>query len=42
MIKEKINFYSLSEMKDKYIGKIGTRERTEYELKLQRKISKSK
>lgn len=38
----KINLYSLSEIKDKCIGKIGTKERDKYEKKLQKQISKLK
>ncbi|WP_026728757.1 helix-turn-helix domain-containing protein [Flavobacterium denitrificans] len=34
MAKEKMKSYSLSEMKDKYIGKIGTPERDQYEYEL--------
>lgn len=34
MAKEKIKAYSLSEMKDKYIGEIGTPERDQYEYEL--------
>ena len=34
MTKEKIRTYSLTEMKDRYIGKIGTSERDEYEYEL--------
>jgi HTH-type transcriptional regulator/antitoxin HipB len=34
MTKEKIRTYSLSELKDRYIGKIGTSERDEYEYEL--------
>ncbi len=34
MKKKEIKSYSLSEMKDKYIGKIGTFERDEYEYEL--------
>lgn len=34
MKKKEIKSYSLSEMKDKYIGKIGTSERDEYEYEL--------
>lgn len=34
MATKKIKTYSLSEMKDKYIGKAGTKERDEYEYEL--------
>ncbi len=34
MATKKIKTYSLAEMKDKYIGKIGTKERDEYEYEL--------
>lgn len=34
MANKKINSYSLAEMKDKYIGKIGTPDRDEYEYEL--------
>ena len=34
MAKTKIKSYSLSEMKDKYIGKVGTRKRDNYEYEL--------
>lgn len=34
MVQTKIKTYSLSEMKDKYIGKVGTAERDEYEYEL--------
>jgi HTH-type transcriptional regulator / antitoxin HipB len=34
MATKEIKTYSLSEMKDKYIGKIGTTERDEYEYEL--------
>ena len=40
MAKAKINSYSLSEMKDKCIGKIGTKERDKYEKKLLKEISR--
>jgi HTH-type transcriptional regulator / antitoxin HipB len=30
----KLKTYTLSEMKDKYIGKVGTKERDEYEYEL--------
>lgn len=33
-----IKSYSLSEMKDKYIGKVGTPERDEYEYELQMEL----
>ena len=35
---ETVKTYTLSEMKDKYIGKVGTAERDEYEYKLQMDI----
>ena len=34
MAKTKIKSYSLAEMKDKYIGKVGTADREEYEYEL--------
>jgi HTH-type transcriptional regulator / antitoxin HipB len=34
MTKEKLKTYSLTEMKDKYLGQIGTPERDEYEYEL--------
>jgi HTH-type transcriptional regulator / antitoxin HipB len=34
MAKTKIKTYSLTEMKDKYIGKVGSAERDEYEYEL--------
>ena len=34
MVTKEMKSYSLSEMKDKYIGKIGTKERDEYEYEL--------
>ena len=34
MAKTKIKIYSLAEMKDKYIGKVGSVERDEYEYEL--------
>ncbi len=34
MATKKIKSYSLAEMKDKYIGKVGTIEREEYEYEL--------
>ncbi|MHA8092361.1 helix-turn-helix domain-containing protein [Aquirufa regiilacus] len=34
MATKELKTYSLSEMKDKYIGKLGTKERDEYEYKL--------
>ena len=42
MVKTKIKSYSLSEMKDRCIGKIGTKERDKYEKKLLKHISKLK
>lgn len=38
MEKKEMKFYSLAEMKDKYIGKIGTEERDEYEYELQMEV----
>jgi HTH-type transcriptional regulator / antitoxin HipB len=38
MKKEEIKSYSLAEMKDKYIGKIGTADRDEYEYELRMEI----
>ncbi len=35
MANQEIKTYSLAEMKDKYIGKVGTQERDEYEYELQ-------
>jgi len=35
---EKIKQYSLSEMEDRYIGKIGTPERDEYEYELRMEL----
>ena len=34
MANEKIKVYSLDEMKDEFIGKVGTKERDEYEYEL--------
>lgn len=34
MASKKIKTYSLAEMKDKYIGEVGTTERDEYEYEL--------
>lgn len=34
MAKKEIKSYSLAEMKDKYIGKVGTQERDDYEYEL--------
>lgn len=34
MAKKEVKTYSLAEMKDKYIGKVGTKERDEYEYEL--------
>ena len=34
MAPKELNTYSLAEMKDKYIGKVGTQERDEYEYEL--------
>lgn len=46
MINKELKTYSLAEMKDKYIGKVGTKERDEYELELRmdifRKVIKTK
>ena len=36
--RKKMKQYSLSEMEDKYIGKIGTPERDKYEYELRRKL----
>jgi HTH-type transcriptional regulator/antitoxin HipB len=38
MAKTTPKFYSLSEMKDKYIGKIGTRNRAKYEYELNMEV----
>lgn len=38
MASKKIKSYSLAEMKDKYIGKVGTDERDEYEYELRMDI----
>ncbi|MFB3386813.1 hypothetical protein [Flavobacterium sp. LAR06] len=40
--KDKIKYYSLYEMKDKFIGKVGAKERDKYEKKLLKHISKLK
>jgi hypothetical protein len=40
MSKEKLKSYSLEEMEDKYIGKIGTPARDKYEYKLHIEISR--
>ena len=34
MATKKMNIYTLAGMKDEYIGKIGTQERDEYELRM--------
>jgi DNA-binding XRE family transcriptional regulator len=34
MVPKELKTYSLAEMKDKYIGKVGTQERDEYEYEL--------
>lgn len=38
MEKKEMKSYTLSEMKDKYIGKIGTQERDEYEYELRMEV----
>lgn len=38
MAKAQIKTYSLAEMKDKYIGKVGTAERDEYEYELNMEV----
>lgn len=38
MAKKQLKSYSLSEMKDKYIGKVGSKERDKYEYKLRMDI----
>lgn len=38
MEKNEMKFHSLAEMKDRYIGKVGTKERDEYEYELQMEI----
>lgn len=38
MAKEKIKSYSLNEMKDEFIGKVGTPERDEYEYELSMEV----
>jgi len=38
MENNEMKFYTLSEMKDKYIGKVGTSERDEYEYELQMEV----
>lgn len=38
MAKKEIKSYSLAEMKDKYIGKMGTAERDEYEYELNMEV----
>ncbi len=40
MSSKKLKTFTLAEMKDKHIGKIGTAERDEYEYKLRKEISK--
>lgn len=43
MIKKiEIKSYSLLEMKDKFVGKTGTKERDNYEKKLHKEISRIK
>lgn len=38
MAKTKVKSYTLSEMKDKYIGKVGTKARDEYEYELSMEV----
>jgi HTH-type transcriptional regulator/antitoxin HipB len=38
MATKEVKSYSLSEMKDKYIGKVGTEERDEYEYELNMEV----
>lgn len=38
MATKALKIYSLSEMKDKYLGKVGTPEREEYEYELQMEV----
>jgi len=38
MATKELNAYSLAEMKDKYIGKVGTQDRDEYEYELRMDI----
>jgi len=38
MAKKKIKTYSLQEMKDKYVGKVGSIERNEYEYELKMEL----
>lgn len=38
MATSEIKTYTLAEMKDKYIGKVGTKERDEYEYELQMEV----
>ena len=38
MEKNEMKFYTLAEMKDKYIGEVGTVERDEYEYELQMEL----
>lgn len=38
MASEELKTYTLSEMKDTYIGKVGTKERDEYEYELRRDV----
>ena len=38
MATKALKIYSLSEMKDKYIGKVGTQEREEYEYELHMEV----
>ncbi len=40
-MKKQIETSSLAEMKDKYIGLVGTKERDKYERKLQRYLAKN-
>lgn len=41
MEKNEMKFYSLAEMKDRYIGKEGTKERDEYEYELQEEVTQN-
>lgn len=38
MAKTEIKLYTLAEMKDKYLGKVGTQERDEYEYELNMEV----
>ncbi len=38
MSKQKMKTYTLAEMKDKYIGKVGTKDRDDYEYELNMEV----